>query len=228
MAAFDNLIDRFANVGNAAETAYAVLREAIVTNTLKPGTRLRADDIAKKLGVSKTPVREALRKLQAEDLITVSTGNALTVKSISEEQLFEIYYTREALEGMAARLAAHNAGPIELAKLRAIHDEMKALSGSLRQFRQLSGEFQLAVFRAARNDTLYRLLKHLQEQIRQFGGTTLTQQGRAKEVVAYARALVAAIEKRDGDAAERIARENRRRTLELRIKMLRGSARGGA
>jgi DNA-binding GntR family transcriptional regulator len=229
MTAFDQLIDRFANVGNAAETAYAVLREAIVTNTLKPGTRLRADELAKKLGVSKTPVREALRKLQAEDLITVSAGNALTVKSISEEQLFEIYFTREALEGMAARLAAGNAGQIELAKLRAIHDEMKSpgVSGNLRQLRQLSGEFQLALFRAARNDTIYRLLKHLQEQIRQFGGTTLTQPGRAKEVVAYAKALVAAIEKRDGDAAERIARENRRRTLELRVKMLRGSARTG-
>jgi DNA-binding GntR family transcriptional regulator len=225
MAAFDQLIDRFANVGNAAETAYAVLREAIVTNTLKPGTRLRADDLAKKLGVSKTPVREALRKLQAEDLITVQPGNALTVKSISEQQLFEIYYTREALEGMAARLAAENAGQIELAKLRAIHAEMKGAAGNLRQFRNLSGEFQLAVFRSARNDTLYRLLKHLQEQIRQFGGTTLTEQGRAKEVILYAKALVAAIEQRDGEAAERIARQNRRRTLELRIKMLRGSAR---
>jgi DNA-binding GntR family transcriptional regulator len=229
MAALDLLIDRFANAGNAAETAYAVLREAIVTNALKPGTRLRADDLAKKLGVSKTPVREALRKLQAEDLITVQPGNALTVKSISEEQLIEIYYTREALEGMAARLAAENAGQIELAKLRAIQDEMKAsASGNARQLRQLTGEFQLAVFRAARNDTIYRLLKHLQEQIRQFGGSTLTQPGRAKEVIAYSKALVAAIEKRDGAAAEKIARANRRRTLELRIKMLRGPGRGGA
>ncbi len=228
MAALDLLIDRFANVGNAAETAYAVLREAIVTNALKPGTRLRADDLAKKLGVSKTPVREALRKLQAEDLITVQPGNALTVKSISEEQLIEIYYTREALEGMAARLAAENAGQIELANLRAIQDEMKTRASprNARQLRRLTGEFQLAVFRAARNDTIYRLLKHLQEQIRQFGGSTLTQRGRAKEVTAYAKALVAAIEKRDGDAAERIARENRRRTLELRIKMLRGPTRG--
>jgi DNA-binding GntR family transcriptional regulator len=228
MAAFDQLIDRFANVGNAAETAYAVLREAIVTNTLKPGTRLRADDLAKKLGVSKTPVREALRKLQAEDLVTLQPGNALTVKSISEEQLLEIYYTREALEGMAARLAAENAGQIELAKLRAIREEMPGAAGNLRQLRQLSGKFQLAVFRAARNDTLYRLLQHLQEQIRQFGGTTLTEPGRAKELVTYSKALVAAIEKRDGDAAERIARQNRRRTLELRIKMLRGAARGGS
>src|SRR5437660_7716145 len=163
MAAFDQLIDRFADVGNAADTAYAVLREAIVTNTLKPGTRLRADDLAKKLGVSKTPVREALRKLQAEDLITVSSGNALTVKSITEEQLFEIYYTREALEGMAARLAAENAGPMELAKLRVILDEVKALGLATdpKHLRTLTGEFQLAVFHAARNDTLYRLLKHL-------------------------------------------------------------------
>ena len=228
MAGLDQLIDRFANVGNAAETAYAVLREAIVTNTLKPGTRLRADDLAKKLGVSKTPVREALRKLQAEDLITVQNGNALTVKSISEEQLLEIYYTREALEGMAARLAAENAGQIELARLRAIQAEMPGAAGNLRQFRQLSGELQLALFRAARNATIDRLLRHLQEQIRQYGGTTLTEPGRAKEVVAYAKALVTAIEKRDGDTAERIARQNRRRTLELRIKMLRATARGGS
>src|SRR5438270_766323 len=89
-----------------------------------------------------------------------------------------------------------------------------------------AAETAYAVLRAARNDTLYRLLRHLQEQIRQFGGTTLTQQGRAKEVIAYSKSLVAAIEKRDGDAAEKIARENRRRTLELRIKMLRGPARG--
>jgi DNA-binding GntR family transcriptional regulator len=229
MAALDQIIDRFANVGNAAETAYAVLREAIVSNALKPGTRLRADDLARKLGVSKTPVREALRKLQAEDLITLQPGNALTVKSISEEQLFEIYYTREALEGMAARLAAENAGQIELAKLRALYDEIKApgAAGNLKQFRQLSGEFQLALFRAARNATIYRLLKHLQEQIRQFGGTTLTQAGRAREVIAYAKSVMSAIEKRDGDAAERIARANRRRTLELRIKVLRGGARSG-
>ena len=109
MSTLERLIDRYANAGTAAETAYAVLREAILSNILSPGARLRADELAKQLGVSKTPVREALRKLQAEDLIVVSAGNALTVKVLSEKQLFEIYYTREALEGMAARLAAENA-----------------------------------------------------------------------------------------------------------------------
>ena len=227
MQALEQIIDRLTNVGNAAETAYAVLREAIVSNTLKPGTRLRADDLAKKLGVSKTPVREALRKLQAEELISVQAGNVLAVKAISERQLLEIYYTREALEGMAARLAAENAGPIELARLRAIVDEVKApgTATNLKHLRTLTGEFQLAVFQAARNDTLYRLLKHLQEQIRQFGGTTLTQPGRAKEAAAFCRNLFGAIERRDADAAEDVARANRRRTLELRVKMLRGASR---
>ena len=106
MAPLEAIIERMTDVGNAAETAYAVLREAILTNTLKPGARLRADDLAGMLGVSKTPVREALRKLQAEEFITVQAGNVLTVKEVTEQELLEIYCTREALEGMAARLAA--------------------------------------------------------------------------------------------------------------------------
>jgi DNA-binding GntR family transcriptional regulator len=223
MPTLEAIIDRMANVGNAAETAYAVLREAIVTNALKPGTRLRADDLAGKLGVSKTPVREALRKLQAEALIIVSTGNVLTVKEITEHELLEIYYTREALEGMAARLAAENAGTLDLANLRAIVAEIKACRSNLKRMRALTGDFHLLVFCAARNDTIYRLLRHLQEQIRQFSGTTLTQPGRAKEAAAYCAYLLASIERRDPDAAERIARENRRRTLNLRIKMLRAA-----
>jgi DNA-binding GntR family transcriptional regulator len=226
MSALEQIINRFANVGNAAETAYAVLREAIITNTLKPGTRLRADELAKKLGVSKTPVREALRKLQAEDLVAVQ-GNGLSVKVLTEQQLFEIYYTREALEGMAARLAAEAAGQIEIANLRAILDEMKALQlpADLKKLRELTGEFQLALFRAARNETLFRLLKQLQEQVRQHMGTTLSQPGRAKEALTYCKSIFAAVERRDADAAERIARANRRRTLELRIRMLRGGNR---
>jgi DNA-binding GntR family transcriptional regulator len=222
MSALEQIIDRFANKGNAAETAYAVLREAIITNALNPGDRLRADDLAKKLGVSKTPVREALRKLQAEDLVVVQ-GSGLAVKVLTEEQLFEIYYTREALEGMAARLAAERAGPIDLAKLRAMIDEMKPVlaGGNLKKLRMLTGEFQLAVFRASHNDTIFRILKNLQEQIRQFSGTTLSQPGRAKEAAAFCKNLLAAVESRDGDKAEKIARANRRRTLELRILMLR-------
>jgi DNA-binding GntR family transcriptional regulator len=224
--ALDQILEKVGKVGNAAETAYAVLREAIVTNALAPGTRLRADDLAKQLGVSKTPVREALRKLQAEELIAVQPGTGLSVKVLSEQELFDIYYIREALEGMAARLAADNRGPLELSELRHVLADMEAALAGRRvdRLRILTGKFQLAVFRAARNERLYRLLKHLQEHMRQLSTSTLTVPGRADEVVTHCRALVAAIAARDPEQAERVARDNRRRTLELRLRILRSSA----
>jgi DNA-binding GntR family transcriptional regulator len=217
------LAERFANAGTAAEIAYAVLREAILSNVLTPGTRLRADDLAKALGVSKTPVREALRKLQAEDFVVVGAGNALTVKVLSEKQLFEIYYTREALEGMAARLAAENAGQFDLTQLRAVlHDVEVALAkGDRSGIRDYTGEFQLAVFKAAHNDFLYGLLKSLQEKMRNHRTTTISVPGRGEEVAGFCRDLLRAIEARDPDAAEQTARSNRRRTLEIRLKMMR-------
>ncbi|MGB6760640.1 MAG: GntR family transcriptional regulator [Xanthobacteraceae bacterium] len=224
-AGLATLTRRFANAGTAAEIGYAVLREAILSNLLAPGTRLRADDLAKELGVSKTPVREALRKLQAEDLVVVGASNALIVKVITEKQLLEIYYTREALEGMAARLAAENAGQLDLTQLRAVlHDVEAALAKSDRGgVRNYTGELQLAVFKAAHNDFLYDLLKSLQEKIRNHRTTTISVPGRDEEVVRFCRDLLRAIEARDPDAAERIERTNRRRTLELRLKMMRNS-----
>jgi DNA-binding GntR family transcriptional regulator len=225
MSSLEPLIDRHANAGTAAETAYAVLREAIMSNILSPGARLRADDLAKQLGVSKTPVREALRKLQAEDLIVVSAGNALTVKVLTEKQLFEIYYTREALEGMAARLAAENATQVDLANLRDVLKDVEQTFGrsNTAKVRHFTGEFQLAVYRAAHNDYLHDLLKSLHEKIRNHRTTTMSLAGRDKEIVAFCRDLLQAIEQRNPDAAERIARANRRRTLELRLKMMRGT-----
>jgi DNA-binding GntR family transcriptional regulator len=222
---FGDLIDRFSNAGTAAEVAHAVLREAILSNMLSPGTRLRADELARHLGVSKTPVREALRKLQAEDFIVVSPGNALTVKVLTEKQLLEIYYTREALEGMAARLAAENAGTLDLANLRAVQQDLEAAFGvgNRDRLRHFNGEFQLAVFKAAHNDFLYDLLKSLQEKIRNQRTMTIREPGRDEEVVAFCRDLLHAIEKRNPDACERLARAHRRRTLELRLKMLRSA-----
>ena len=132
-------------------------------------------------------MREALRKLQAEDLIVVSAGNALTVKVLSEKQLFEIYYTREALEGMAARLAAENASQVDLANLRAVLNDIEDAfdRANPEQVRNFTGEFQLAVFRAAHNDYLQDLLKTLHEKIRNHRTTTMSLAGRDKEVVTF-------------------------------------------
>src|SRR6476660_2841006 len=169
MTEFKQIVDRFSNAGNAAETAYAVLREAILLNVFTAGERLRADDLAKKLGISKTPVREAQRKLQAETLV-VEQGSGLAVRTITEEQLIEIYYTREALEGMVARLAADRAEQVEIKVLYSIIAEMKPAntSANLKKMRVLRREFYRGLLRAARNATLAGILRHLHDQIRQF------------------------------------------------------------
>jgi DNA-binding GntR family transcriptional regulator len=210
--------------GTAAERAYGILRNAVVGGALPPGTRLRADSLAQELGVSKTPVREALRKLEAEGLIVVEPRNGLIVKVLSEEQLIEMYYIREALEGMAARLAAENIGQIELATMRGMLSDIEKLyaDGDLKTMRVRIGDLLLVVFRASRSQRLYQLLKDLQDQVRQFAKSTLPFEDRAAGSLNYCRELVSVIARRDGDEAERLARANRRLTLEFRLRVQRG------
>ena len=227
MTVLAKIVGRVGKTGTASERAYAVLREAILSNVLVPGTRLLADELANQLGVSRTPVREALRQLQAEDLVSVDAGNALTVKVLSEQQLLEIYHTREALEGMAARLAAETAGQIDILNLHTVLQDVEAAfsQSNLAQLRTYAGDFQLAVFKAAHNQVLFKLLTALREQVRNQRRTTMSVPGRDQETVVFCHELMKAIKSRDPDAAERIARANRRRTLELRIKMLRTASR---
>ena len=90
--------------GKSVHAVYETLRQSILDGTLKPGQRLLSSALADELNVSRTPIREALRKLEAEGLIEPSPRSELVVREISEEDLTELFYVREALEGMSARL----------------------------------------------------------------------------------------------------------------------------
>lgn len=221
-----SIIQSIGKAGTAADTAYAVLREAIVEGALQPGYRLRADDLAKDLGVSKTPVREALRKLEAEGLISAEPRSGLVVSSLSGTQLLEIYYIREALEGMAARLAAETANPLEISILRNAVEDLKraTTTGDKERVRELTTQFWRKIYEASRNERLFRLLLDLQQQARRFGKSTLSLPGRVDEMIETYEGLIRAIEARDADQAERLTRLNRRRTLDLRIAMERDEA----
>ncbi|MFZ0720570.1 MAG: GntR family transcriptional regulator [Xanthobacteraceae bacterium] len=208
--------------GTTAEAVYQALRHGIVHGDLAPGERLRSDALANELRVSRTPVREALRKLEAEGLVA-HAGSRLVVRAISEEDLTELFYVREALEGMAARLAAENATPGEIAAIRELLEDMEAVlrRGDVGALRRLTGEFHQLVCRAAHNNRLLQSLQSLLDHVRGFQTSTLYSKGRPPEALEEHRALLAAIEARDGDGAERLARVHRRRTLELRRGMLR-------
>jgi DNA-binding GntR family transcriptional regulator len=210
-----------------ADGVYEVLRQCIVEGDFAPGQRLLSDALATELKVSRTPVREALRKLEAEGLVEASGRAGLTVRAISEEDLSELFYVREALEGMAARLAAENASEAATLDLHALLDEMaEALAHSdLKLIRALTGEFHMAVCRASRNKRLMHSLKILLDQVRQVQTSTLFLEGRAADAIDEHRRLVEAIESRDSDLAEQIARRHRQKTLRLRREMIREQAR---
>lgn len=220
-------MQRFRNSGTAAEAVYTTLRHCIVQGDLAPGARLRSSGLATRLGVSRTPVREALRKLEAEGLVTVAPRLGLIVREISEQDLVEIFAIREALEAAGARLAAENATTVEIADIRELLDDMSVTlqRGELQLFRELTAEFHLCVCRAGHNGRLLRMLKDLQDQVRHLKTSTLFIEGRAQEALEEHRNLLLAIEARDLERAETAARAHRRKTLDLRRKMLRDQAR---
>lgn len=221
------VLRRFRNSGTTAEAVYSTLRHCIVLGDLAPGERLRSDGLATRLGVSRTPVREALRKLEAEGLVAVSPRLGLVVREISEQDLSEIFAIREALEAAAARLAAENGTSAEMADIRELLEDMEAAcqSGELEVFRDLTAEFHLCVCRASHNGRLLRMLKDLQDQVRHLKTSTLFIEGRAKEALGEHRDLLLALEARDPERAEAVARAHRKKTLDLRKKMLRDQAR---
>ena len=214
------------NIGTAVDAVYEVLRRSILDGELPPGHRLRSDVLANELKVSRTPVREALRKLESEGLVDASRSG-LVVRQSSEEDLVEIFYLREALEGMAARLAAENATRAEIDELHALFEDMEAVAGrgDIALVRKLTGEFHLLVCRASHNKRLIQSLQGLLDHVRQAQSSTLYMPGRPADALKEHRALLRAIEKRDPDLAETLARQHRRKTLDLRRKMLREQAR---
>ena len=209
-----------------ADAAYQALRQGILRGDLAAGERLRSDALAGELKVSRTPVREALRKLEAEGLVERS-GSGLIVREFSEKDLTELFYVREALEGMAARLAAENATPSEIGEIRELLDDMEAVRqrGDVVALRPLTGEFHQLICRAAHNDRLLQSLKSLLEHVRQMQTSTLYVEGRPAEALKEHRELLRAIEVHDADRAEKLARTHRRKTLELRKEMLRSQLR---
>jgi DNA-binding GntR family transcriptional regulator len=219
----NQVMRRFRNSGTTAEAVYSTLRHCIVLGDLAPGERLRSDGLATRLGVSRTPVREALRKLEAEGLVSVAPRLGLVVREISEQDLSEIFAIREALEAAAARLAAENATATEIADIRDLLEDMDATlqRGELQLFRELTAEFHLCVCRAAHNGRLLRMLKDLQDQVRHLKTSTLFIEGRAQEALREHRELLQALEARDVERAEALSRAHRRKTLDLRRKMIR-------
>ena len=188
--------------------AYTLILEAIEGGMFKPGDRLVESELAERFGESRTPVREALQRLETQGMLT-RDGRSLIVAALDHNQLSELYAVRTELEGLAARLAARHATEEELRVLRSMVTEDTALlGGDPRVLSRANKRFHKQIHLASHNRFLVQQLDLVHRSMALMATTSFAAEGRDATALAEHARIVAAIEARDGDAAHAALKEH--------------------
>lgn len=199
--------------------AYSLILEAIEAGVFKPGDRLVESELADRFGVSRTPVREALQRLETQSMLT-RDGRSLIVASLDHNQLAELYAVRTELEGLAARLAARHATPEEMRVLRSmVKDDMALLGGDPRLLSRANKRFHKQIHLASHNRFLVQQLDLVHRSMALMATTSFAAEGRDAAGLAEHDAIVRAIEARDGDAAYAALRSHISQAFETRLRI---------
>ena len=209
-----------ARVIRAGADAYQAILAEIEHGRIAPGARLTEAELAERLSISRTPVREALKRLEAEGLATHEPGRGMVVSLLDHDQLRELYDMREVLEGAAARHAASNASPAEIALIAEIAERTGKLRGTPAEHAAANRSFHRQIHRASRNRYLGRHLEQMHVSLTLLPHTTLAERGRRKEAAAEHRAIAAAVAARDHGGAEALAREHIRHAYAARLRQI--------
>lgn len=198
--------------------AYHLILEAIDNHTYAPGDRLVESELAERFGVSRTPIREALQRLETQSLLT-RDGRSLIVASLDHTQLAELYVVRGELEGLAARLAARHAAPEEVKVLRDMLEEDRKLVDDPTALSRANRRFHNQIHLASHNRFLVRQLDLVHRSMALLATTSLAAEGRSAETLEEHSAIVAAIEAGDGDAAYKALRDHISEAFTTRLKL---------
>jgi DNA-binding GntR family transcriptional regulator len=192
------------------DVVYERLRQEIIEFTLQPGTPLREAELSRRLGVSKTPLREALVRLQRDNLVELTPYKGAVVSGYSRADLQNIYQLRELLEGACAREAAQAATPDDLAELSSIiRDTRAALGGGERDaVAPLFNAFDEVLYRQTRNPYIKDQIEALHAHLDRIGQLTVTIPGRFERSAGEHEAIFEAILRRDPAMAEQRMREH--------------------
>lgn len=188
------------------EQAYQRLINAIASGQLAPGARLRETELSEQFGLSRTPIREALRALEADGLVQHQPRQGAVVRQLDHAEVVELYEMRAVLEGTAARLAARTASEVELQALSALNDEFAAAAADPATAAELNRQFHRTLIGAARNRFLVRAVEGLRKTLLILGPTTMIVEARVKEATSEHAAIISALQDRDGIRAESLMR----------------------
>lgn len=208
------------------EAAYRHLFEAIQTGLLKPGMRVREVEIAERFGISRTPVREAIRRLESEGLVVHVPRQGAVIKQMDQREVIELYEMRAALEGTAAQMAAQHASEAEILELEELNALMRAAAGDDRagddrKVAEANRRFHDDLYQAAKNPFLIKSVTALANALAVLGGTTLRDKERTEAAFAEHQEILEAIRARDGARADRAARAHILAALRSRMRLMR-------
>lgn len=198
-----------------AQQAYVALRDAILSHQLPPGTRLSVPDMARRLGISRSPAREAIARIAHEGLARMEPNRGAVVSDLGAEDLVEIYSLREVLEGLACRQASRRMDDDAISRLQAIldsHEEAVAANDIERHY-ELDVGFHATIREIAGHQRLIESLDRLQGQIRVAMFKTRRSPGGMPQALAEHHTIMDALRARDPDRAERAGRAHVARLL---------------
>lgn len=199
-----------------AADAYALILSAIDEGIFRPGGRLVESELAERFGVSRTPVREALQRLETQGLLT-RDGRSLIVASLDHGDMADLYAVRAQLEGLAARLAARHAAPEEVRVLRRMIEEDSVILHDPRALARANRRFHGQIHLASRNRFLMQQLGLVHRSMALMAETSLAVDGRGARALAEHADIVDAIEARAEDLAEAALREHISAAFETRL-----------
>ncbi|MEX0285401.1 MAG: GntR family transcriptional regulator [Paracoccaceae bacterium] len=193
--------------GQTPKDAYTMVLEAIDVGVYKPGDRLVESDLAERFGVSRTPIREALQRLETQSLLA-RDGRSLIVASLDHNQMAELYVVRRELEGLAAGLAAKHATDEEIRVLRDMVTEDDALVNDPPALARSNRRFHKQIHLASHNRYLVQQLDLVHRTMALMATTSLAAEGRGEIAQAEHDRIVRAIEARDEAEAEAALRDH--------------------
>ena len=203
------MIRRIKNSKSIRQEVYEILRDYIAGTEISPGNKIDEESLSRKLGVSKTPIREALSKLAHDGIVEIKPNRGAYKVVLSKEDVSEIMMIREALEGLCIRLATVHVNDKIMKRLKGLLDDMESKYSKNDFSGFLNGhyEFHALIHTAARSPRLMRMIQSMYDLINLVRVQYFSNPQNVRRSLAFHRELLGAMKKRDADLAEKIRKD---------------------
>jgi len=204
-------VKKIKTIRNLREAVYQTIKQGIAERALLPGTQLKESELVERLGVSRTPIRDALNQLHRDGMIELVPHKGAYVKNWTREEVVEILILREVLEGLAARLAAERLNDKDIRRLEQYFEDYAT---GLVDYGQADERFHADLIRACGSARLVGLIRNLSDNLQMLDmrRVNFSFPGRIKESLAEHQKIIEALKAGDGELAEKRAREHFQRT----------------